>query len=312
MNQNWKPMTLRMVKTNHPKIFDEFESLAKPYCTRLFDLGEEHNGIPDFIASGTFVRINGRPGILTNHHVAMIFDLKKRSWVYVSEYKSEKIQGLKMNLIISLPHYPQDEEMIGVDISFIELASETAILDLGYKIWDLDESAKKYFQNEKSLNMKDNMNNYLWGCEATPSEKVSKQGNVLYFEKSGFHFLAPDIPDFPIAMVRSSNGDLFKKIDEMYCEIDRNGIDGAFLPKSYGGTSGSAAWRGIGELPAETITDFDLSGILVEEVKIFEGQPAMALKCRGCNSLYDTFYKFCTHYLVQENEIAALEYAGFR
>ena len=75
-------MTLGMIRTNHPKLLDDFEARAKPYCTRLFDFGEEHKGIAEFIASGTFVRIGNRPGILTNHHVAMIFDLRKRGWVY--------------------------------------------------------------------------------------------------------------------------------------------------------------------------------------------------------------------------------------
>ncbi len=89
--------------------------------------------IPDFIGSGTFVQIGGRPGILTNHHVAMIFGVKNRSWVYVPGYKSEKINSLKIKLIVSLPHYPKDWGIQGVDISFIELISEENVLDLGYQ-----------------------------------------------------------------------------------------------------------------------------------------------------------------------------------
>ncbi|MFV0341101.1 MAG: hypothetical protein ACK5MA_10845 [Parachlamydiaceae bacterium] len=83
------------------------------------------------------------------------------------------------------------------------------------------------------------------------------------------------------------------------------------MPKSYGGTSGSAVWRGIGELPNETIADFDLAGILAEEIKFIESHPALAVMCRGSCSLYDTFYKFCAHYLEHENEVTALQHAGF-
>jgi ribosomal protein L30/L7E len=149
MEKERKPMTLGMVRINHPTLLDNFEALAKPYCTRLFDLGEEHKGIAEFIASGTFVRIGNRPGVLTNHHVAMMFDLRKRSWVYVPEYKSEKIQGLRLKSIISLPHYPVDLGIRGLDISFIELDSEAAVFDLGYQIWDLDKSAENHFSKKK-------------------------------------------------------------------------------------------------------------------------------------------------------------------
>lgn len=304
-------MTLRALKENHPKILDRFEALAKPYCTRLFDLAEEHNGLPEFIGSGTFVQIGGRAGILTNHHVAMIFGVRKRDWIYVPEYKSEKIQGLKIKLIASLPHYPIDWEIRGVDISFIELISEKCALDLGYQIWNLDESAKRHFSQEINFKKKGAVNNWLWGTEATPSEKVSKQGHIMYFEQSGFHFLGPDKPDFFLATARTENGALVKKIDELYCEINRDGIDGSILPNSYGGTSGSAVWRGIGELPNETIADFDLAGVLSEEIKFIESHPALAVMCKGSCSLYDTFYKFCAHYLEYHNEFAALEHAGF-
>lgn len=304
-------MTLRVLKENHPKILDKFEALAKPYCTRLFDLGEEHKGIPDFIGSGTFVQIGGRPGILTNHHVAMIFGIKNRSWVYVPGYKSEKINSLKIKLIVSLPHYPKDWAIQGVDISFIELISDEIILDLGYQVWNLDKSAECHFSQNINFKKKGVINNWLWGVEATPSEKISKQGNTICFEKSGFHFLGPDKPDFYSATVRTLNGDLTKQIDELYCEINRDGMDGPILPKSYGGTSGSAVWRGIGELPDETIADFDLVGILAEEIKFIESHPALAVMCRGSCSLYDTFYKFCVHYLENENEVAALQHVGF-
>jgi hypothetical protein len=181
MQKEGEPMTLGMIRVNYPKILDDFEVRAKPYCTRLFDLGDENKGIPEFIASGTFVRIGGRPGILTNHHVAMIFDQRKRGWVYVPGYASEKIHGLRLKLIASLPHYPTDWEIRGIDISFIELASENAILDLGYLIWDLDESARKHFSQKINLKKRGAVNNWLWGFAATPSEKTSRHGGYSLF-----------------------------------------------------------------------------------------------------------------------------------
>ncbi len=304
-----KKMTLREMKNNHPEIFNRFENLAKPYCTRLFDLGEENKGIPDFIASGTFVRIGGRPGILTNHHVAMIFGLRKRSFIYVPGYKSEKIHGLRYKIIVSLPHYPADWEIKGVDISFIELESETAIIDLGYDIWDLDKSAQKHFSEKINMRKKGAVHDWIWGFEATPSEKVSQQENTLIFEKSGFHFLGPESSDLFSSIVRTSNGDFSKKVDELYCEINREGVDAVLLPDSYGGTSGSAVWRGAGNLPEESISDFDLTGVQADELQ-WVG-PAVAVIFRGPCSLYDTFYKFCLHYITHEDEIAALQNAGF-
>lgn len=309
IKKKWTPITLRALKETHPKILNEFEALAKPYCTRLFDLGEEYKGIPDFIGSGTFVRIEGRPGILTNHHVAMVFGVKNRCWVYVPGYKSEKIEGLRLKSIISLPHYPADWEVRGLDISFIELDSEAAVQDLGYQIWDLDKSAKNHFSNKLNLKRKGAVNNWLWGFEATPSEKVSKQGNTLCFEQAGFHFLGPDKPDFFEAIARNSKGDFLKRADEFYCEINREGIDGPILPNSWGGTSGSAVWKGIGETPSETISNFDLAGVQAEEIR-WVG-PAVAVVFRGTVSLYDTFYKFCSHYLLHQEEVAALKHAGF-
>lgn len=302
-------MTLGMVRIDHPLLLEHFEALAKPYCTRLFDLGEEHKGIAEFIASGTFVRIGNRPGVLTNHHVAMIFDLRKRSWIYIPGYKSEKIQGLRLKSIISLPHYPAEWGIRGLDISFIELDSEAAVLDLGYQIWDLDKSAANHLSQKINLKKKGAVNNWIWGLEATPSEKVSKQGNTQYFEQAGFHFLGPDNPDFFEATAKSSSGDFIKMVDEFYCEINREGVDGHILPNSWGGTSGSAVWRGIGEIPSETVSEFDLAGIQAEEVK-WVG-PAVAVVFRGSSSLYDTFYKFCAHFLEYGEEIAALQYAGF-
>ena len=108
IKKEWSPITLRALKEAHPKILNEFEAPAKPYCTRIFDLGEKYKDIPDFIGSGTFVLIEGHLGILTNHHVAIVFGIRNRCWVYVPGYKSEKIEGLRLKSIISLPHYPAD------------------------------------------------------------------------------------------------------------------------------------------------------------------------------------------------------------
>ena len=189
------------------------------------------------------------------------------------------------------------------------MESEIAVFDLGYQIWDLDKSAANYFSQKINLRKKGSVNNWLWGFEATPSEKVSKQGNTLYFEQAGFHFLGPDKPDFFEAIAKSSEGDFIKLVDEFYCEINREGVDGSILPKSWGGTSGSAVWRGVGELPSETAANFDLAGVQADEIR-WVG-PAVAVVFRGSDSLYDTFYKFCSHFIEHGNEIAALQYAGF-
>lgn len=67
----------------------------------------------------------------------------------------------------------------------------------------------------------------------------------------------------------------------------------------------------LGKINGLKIANFDLAGILAEEIKFIESHPALAVMCRGSCSLYDTFYKFCAHYLEDENEVAALQHAGF-
>jgi hypothetical protein len=310
--KEFQSLILREIAEKHPKILNEFEALAKPYCIRLFDLGEEHHGIPDFIASGTFVRIGKRPGILTNHHVTMVFEVKRRNWIYVPDCKLGKIRALKFDRIISLPHYPPDWSIRGVDISFIELNTEDIINEMGYQIWDLDGSAEKHFTRKINFQKQKAVNNWIWGVEVTPCEQISRKGDVVYFKEAGFHFLGPDKSDTFSATARYGAVNLRRNVDEFYCEIDRRGKDGPKLPSSYGGTSGSALWRGIGELPSETIVEFDLAGILAEEIKFSSNHPVVTVLCRGSNSLYDTFYKFCTHYLLHENDIAALKHAGFK
>jgi hypothetical protein len=90
---------------------------------------------------------------------------------------------------------------------------------------------------------------------------------LFILSRLDFIFWDPINPIFFEVTARSSKGDFVKRADEFYCEINRDGVDGSILPKSWGGTSGSAVWKGIGEIPLGTIVNFDLAGVQADEAR---------------------------------------------
>jgi len=99
------------------------------------------------------------PGIDRLQHVCNRLIISSLPWTHAEFeqlkgriYKQGQIKD-QVDVVVPLT-YAADWEIKGIDISFIELRSETAIVDLGYDIWDLDESAQKHFSEKINMGKK--------------------------------------------------------------------------------------------------------------------------------------------------------------
>ena len=307
-----KTFTMRSFYERYPEIHDAMRSLIKPFCIPLFFPNPTDDLKSDF-GGGVCVDLGGIKGILTNHHVAEIFIERQHGYIYNPHIETSKLIPLKFKQIISLPKSSNTTGQ-GVDIAFIELASEVNITDLGKNWWDLNASTQKYLENPGRYWAEENISFWTWGLNATPGEGASliegamPSQKEVFYPKSRFHWVAPSRPVLSPCYLFN----LTKNIDNFDLLISRDGIDARSLPQSYAGTSGNGLWQ-IELIDTDKglkIQEIQLAGLVTEQSPP-PPFPATHLICRGHVSLYETFVPFCNTILSSQSIETALQKAGF-
>ncbi len=257
---------------------------TREYCTPLISLTDDFKN-PD-IGSGTYTILGSKKGILTNAHVAEIFQRKRLNYVRVPR-PDTLLELLTFSEIISLPVLP--EQPSDIDMSFIVLTDEATdiILQMGKKFWNLDQAALEHYDHY--------VTNVIWlihGAVAYKNKLIdgTTRRKVVDYQYAGPYIVSPDMDH--IRHETCYYGTKRFSVDSIVCPINTK----EKMPKSFNGMSGAALWK-VTLNGVDMVEKLFLVGIATKP------EPATNVErliCRGPIALYQGFYPFCLGMLYAE------------
>ena len=228
--------------------------------------------------SGVLVIIEVIKGIITNHHVAILF---KNNTITTS---TKKINNLKLHIkkITSLQNPKKLEQY--PDIAFIELTNESikAIQKTEKLFHNLMNSSERIKTNEKNLKSQPFVINGLVAQKLWINNDANNKTTYRYPYPQTYG-VVPDLKSI------TTNEYIYEKFDAKFdliqCPIDTN----MKLPSKYSGMSGGPLWsiEYIKKNNIVKIIDITLYGIATEQTFTTK-----TLVCRGPITLYKTFLPF--------------------
>lgn len=235
------------------------------------------------VGSGTFVRVNGIPGILTARHVwDHIVRLKpKRVGIQVSEKRHRF--SIDLDLLLPMLNLRRRSEAFGPDIEFIRLPDRDAGSIQAVKSFynlDVDRSARLKLASS-SLGAQ-----LISGALAEMSRNVVKPNGAHDYlvVKVGGLFLERG------RKIQRSKFDYW----EMPVEADANGA-----PNSYGGVSGGGVWKVIlGKAPSADLSASKITGIFLSGVAFYQSavkNNRRFLRAHGSDVVYKILPKLITN-----------------
>lgn len=239
------------------------------------------------IGSGTFAIIGNTKGVLTNAHVAKIFE--EFSYFSVPDpNQTATIYRMPYVLSINLPALKQFPD---VDMSFLVLDPRAydIVIQIGKQFWNLDQSVKEVnntFSTNTSFSMFLIHGNVAEGARLIYDPTTLSQKTQLY-PNAGPYIVAPDLNNIEsgTCTYEGLRNGIFK-VDKIVCPINTKDK----MPNNFSGMSGGALWQIIFD------TDDNVQRVILTGIATAFGRhekKAEWLECRGPITLYQSFYLFC-------------------
>ena len=227
----------------------------------------------EHVASGTFVRINGRPGILTARHVWLAVQRFARAGgdVLLVVARGPHRFVLDVSTVTPRVNLDSEEDKWGPDIEFLEMPPALVSMI----------SARKSFAELTPKYREVAVSDFGFGVVGGfPQEYLETEpeghGDILRRIRGGF---------------TTSIERVFKRGNYDYVETEADYVHAVGLPSSFGGASGAGLWRVVlskiagAPTASATIKDFALLG--VEFYEWSDRKERMVLRAHGPETLYD-------------------------
>lgn len=270
MQQVYRKELLIVLKKCMEKKIDEYLEKAKnsisAYCTPLIKPSKyPFKNIE--MASGTFVSIGSRRGILTNAHVEEMFDSINLFLVphVMNKYLvfSSVIKG----------YAAEDPALVGPDLAFVELDDKSCnivINDLKKQFGEFNPDID--YKNKNCIWM-------IWG-NVYEGKDSKRPKNIIYFPNAGPYIVVPDLDNIGSETHKLRTNDV--SIDLIECRIETI----KKVPSKFDGMSGAALWQIIFNEDS-SIQNIFLAGIAS---RYAPSGKAEKLVCIGPKALYEFFY----------------------
>jgi hypothetical protein len=226
------------------------------------------------VGSGTFVRVNGIPGILTARHVwDHIVELKpKKVGIQVSEKRHHF--SIDLDLLIPMLNLRRRSEAFGPDIEFIRLP----IRDAG-----LIQAVKSFYNLDVDRSKRCKLSSNRLGAQLISGALDEMSRNVGKPNEARGH-LVVKVGGLFLERGRKTRRGRFDYW-ELAVEANANGA-----PMSYGGVSGGGLWKVIvGRAPLADLSSSKITGIYLSGVVFYQSamkNERRVLRAHGADVVY--------------------------
>lgn len=228
------------------------------------------------IGGGTFVRINGRSGILTARHVWDALYANRRDHPKVTMIIREEHHSYSLPVDYFVPHLDIEgkSEAFGPDIQFLELPADAVSRIAAQKSFaEISANAERWLP----LALADEGFGVVMGFAAEHTRKIAIGENEILLELRGGYV---------------SGIEQHQRIGRFdYVETIADPINAKGLPTTYGGVSGAGLWRvPIKKKTGEPVTNatmsekFVFAGVAFYEEHMADGR--MKIRYHGPETVY--------------------------
>jgi len=235
------------------------------------------------VGSGTFVRVNGIPGILTARHVwDNIVELKpKKVGIQISAKRHHF--SIDFDFLIPALNLRRRSEAFGPDIEFIKLP----LRDAGSI-----EAVKSFYNLDVDRAKRCKLSSSRLGAQLISGALAEMSRNVTKPNEARSHLVVK------VGGLFLERGRMIKKGDFVYWElaVEAN-ANGA--PTSYGGVSGGGLWKVIvGKTPHADLSSAKVTGIFLSGVAFYQSalkNERRFLRAHGADVVYKMLPKLVSN-----------------
>ena len=252
------------------------QSLLEEATQRLRVFSTALGWAGNHVGGGTFVRVNGRSGILTAGHVWDALYNNRRDQPNVTMVVRDGLHSYSLPVEYFVPHIDvkRNSEAFGPDIQFLELPPDTVSRICAQKSFaEISDNADRWLP----LALAEEGFGAVMGFAAEQTRKIELGQNEILLELRGGYI---------------SGIEQHQRIGDFdYVETIADPINAKGLPSTYGGVSGAGLWRvpinkKLREpLTAATMSEkFVFAGVAFYEEHMADGR--MKIRYHGPETVY--------------------------